>query len=63
MFGAHADGEKDLFAEVFAGVFVEDDQVVVVVNLEHLRGIAHTEGVALALIHINFNTHSPILPC
>jgi hypothetical protein len=41
LFGAHADGEKDLFAEVFAGGFIEDDEVVIVVNLKHLRGITH----------------------
>ena len=63
LFGAHAHGEEDLFAEVFAGGVVEDNQIVVVVDLEHLGGVTHAQGIALALIHINFNTHSSILAC
>jgi hypothetical protein len=63
LFGAHSHREKDLFAEVFAGVFVEHDEVVIVVNLKNLGGIAHTQGVAFALFHINFNTHTSILAC
>ena len=43
------------------GILVEDVEEIIVPDLEHLRGQAHAERVALAQIEINHNSHRSYL--
>src|SRR5262245_26018812 len=58
---APAHGLLDLGPQLLGRVFVEDVEEVVVSHLEHFRRGSHAEGVALAEVEVDDDTHGPNL--
>ena len=61
LFRTHADCQLDGGPAIGRRLFVQHDQLIVVVDLEDVGGMTNTESVAFTLETVDLNAHQSIL--